>query len=265
MKLLHVAPRTGASWVREGLQAFRRAPMAFFSLFMLFMSAVAVLSRVPMVGGALAVALAPASTLALMVAAEQASRLAPGRLAADGRPASSVLLMAAFRAVRDDIRPLAMLGALYGAAVLLVGLLATALVGDPFQSAFDAQGAPRPEVVQSAAFQGALLLRMALYLPVALAFWHAPALVHWHGVPPVKSLFFSVVTCLRNFGAMAVFGLVWLAVLLAASLALSLVASVAMAAAGGLGVAVMVGGSFVLTAMFLASTWFSFRDCFQAD
>ena len=39
----------------------------------------------------------------------------------------------------------------------------------------------------------------------------------------------------------------------------------AMAAAGSVGVAVLVGGSFVLTAMFLTSTWFSFRDCFQAD
>lgn len=265
MRLLVVAPGTGARWVREGLSAFRRQPMAFFSLFMLFMSAIALLSRVPLVGGALAVALAPASTLAMMVAAEQASRLPPGRLAPDGRPVSAVLFMAALRAVRDRIRPLAMLGALYAVGVLLVGLLATAITGDPFASAFDDQGAPRPEVIQSAGFQGALLLRMALYLPLALAFWHAPALVHWHAVPPVKSLFFSLVTCLRNFGAMAVYGIVWFGVVLAASIVLSLVGGLAMAVAGGLGLAVMVGGSFVLTAMFLGSTWFSFRDCFQAD
>ncbi|MDI3383535.1 BPSS1780 family membrane protein [Xenophilus aerolatus] len=265
MKLLLVAPRTGAQWVREGLQAFRRAPMAFFSLFMLFMSAIALLSRVPVIGGALAVALAPASTLALMAAAEQASRLPPGRIAPDGRPVTAVLFASALGAVRSRVRPLVALGALYGVAVTLAGLLASAIAGDPMAGAFDAQGAPRPEVIQSAGFQFAMLLRMALYLPVALAFWHAPALVHWHAVPPVKSLFFSLVTCVRNFGAMAVYGLVWFAVVLAGSIVLSLAASVAMAAAGSVGVAVLVGGSFVLTAMFLTSTWFSFRDCFQAD
>ncbi|MFT4266516.1 MAG: BPSS1780 family membrane protein [Xenophilus sp.] len=265
MKLLVVAPGTGARWVREGWSAFRRQPMVFFSLFMLFMAAIALLSRLPLVGGALAVALAPASTLAMMVAAEQASRQPPGRPAADGRPARAALFMNALRAVQSRARPLAALGALYAGGVLLVGLLATALTGDPFAAAFDEQGAPRPAVIQSAGFQGALLLRMVLYLPLALAFWHAPALVHWHAVPPVKSLFFSLVTCLRNFGAMAVYGIVWFGVVLAASLVLSLVAGLAMAAAGGLGLAVMVGGSFVLTAMFLGSTWFSFRDCFQAD
>ena len=35
--------------------------------------------------------------------------------------------------------------------------------------------------------------------------------VHWHGVPPMKSLFFSGVACVRNFGAMTVFLLGWLA------------------------------------------------------
>jgi hypothetical protein len=28
---------------------------------------------------------------------------------------------------------------------------------------------------------------MVLYLPLSLLFWHAPGLVHWHGVPPVKA------------------------------------------------------------------------------
>ena len=48
--------------------------------------------------------------------------------------------------------------------------------------------------------------------PLILLFWHAPALVHWHGVSPVKSLFFSAVACFRNFGALLVYGLAWLAV-----------------------------------------------------
>ena len=53
-----------------------------------------------------------------------------------------------------------------------------------------------------------------LHTPLFLMFWHAPALVHWHGVSPVKSLFFSLVACLKNFGAYLVYGLGWLAVFL---------------------------------------------------
>ena len=48
MKLLVVSPRIGARWVREGLVAFRRAPMAFFSLFMIFMAAMALLASLPL-------------------------------------------------------------------------------------------------------------------------------------------------------------------------------------------------------------------------
>ena len=57
-----------------------------------------------------------------------------------------------------------------------------------------------------------MLVVLLLHTPLFLMFWHAPALVHWHGVSPVKSLFFSVVACLRNFGALLLYGLAWLAV-----------------------------------------------------
>ena len=56
---------------------------------------------------------------------------------------------------------------------------------------------------------------MALYLPLSLAFWHAPALMHWHRVPPAKSIFFSLVACWRNLlafvgYALTVLALFWL-------------------------------------------------------
>ena len=56
---------------------------------------------------------------------------------------------------------------------------------------------------------------VGLHLPLSLMFWHAPALVHWHGFSPLKGLFFSLLACLRNFWAFAVFALMWLAVLIA--------------------------------------------------
>lgn len=266
MKLQIVSPRTGVQWMREGLRAFRRQPMAFFSLFMLFMSAIAMLSVVPLVGGPLAVALGPATTLALMVASELAVNDRPTAPAA-GRAASAGIFLQALQAVRAQAKPLAVLGLLYALSALAAGGLATLIFGDPFEGAFGNDGAPQAEVVQSTGFQIAVLARLLFYVPVALAFWHAPALVHWHGVAPVKSIFFSLVACWRNMGALTLYGLAWAGVVLALSLLMSLVASLLIAVSGAtaLGMAVMVGGSFLLSAAFLASAWFTFRDSFSVE
>ncbi|WP_295532406.1 BPSS1780 family membrane protein [uncultured Pseudacidovorax sp.] len=265
MKLQIVSPRTGVQWMREGLRAFRRQPMAFFSLFMLFMSAIAMLSVVPLIGGPLAVALGPATTLALMVASEHTVNGRPDPAA--GRAASAGIFLQALQAVRAQAKPLAVLGLLYALGALAAGGLATLIFGDPFDGAFGNDGAPQAEVVQSTGFQIAVLARLLFYVPVALAFWHAPALVHWHGVTPVKSIFFSLVACWRNMGAMTLYGLAWAGVVLALSLLMSLVASllIAVSGAGALGMAVMVGGSFLLSAAFLASAWFTFRDSFSVE
>ncbi len=269
MKLLVVSPRTGARWVREGLVAFRRAPMAFFSLFMIFMAGMALLASLPLIGVPLAVALGPASTLAIMVASETVWQQQGGAvpLARPGQPTpplSARVFVAALGAVRERARSLAVMGALYAVAVLLIGQLASLLVGDPMADAVNADGTFKADLVRSGAFQGAMLLRMLIFVPIALAFWHAPALLHWHHVPPVKALFFSFVTCVRNIGAMLVFILCWTGVALVASLALAMVGSLLATVAGPLGAGVMVGGTFLLSAMFFASAWFSFRDCFQA-
>jgi hypothetical protein len=103
-----------------------------------------------------------------------------------------------------------------------------------------------------------MLASAVLYLPVSLAFWHAPALVHWHGVPPVKSLFFSFVACVRNAGAFTMYGLAWfgvIAVILAAS-------ALATAVSPWLGGVVFGAASTLASITFYISIWFTFRDSF---
>jgi hypothetical protein len=111
---------------------------------------------------------------------------------------------------------------------------------------------------------------MCLNLPLSLAMWHAPALVHWHGVEPVKSIFFSVVAVFRNFGAYALFGLAWLGVFLIAGIGMGLVATVLIGVGGGgaaaaMGNILIVGSALVLAAMSMSSTWFTFRDSFDPN
>jgi len=96
---------------------------------------------------------------------------------------------------------------------------------------------------------------------LSLLFWHAPALVHWHGVQPVKSLFFSLVACLRNFWAFTLFGLAWMGVFVGMGTAVSLVASLL----GSVEVVsvMMFPLAMLMAAMFFTSLYFTFHDCFE--
>ena len=58
----------------------------------------------------------------------------------------------------------------------------------------------------------AMWVSMALYLPLSMLFWHAPALVYWQQIEPLKSLFFSFMACWQNKGAMLVYLLAWMGV-----------------------------------------------------
>lgn len=268
MKLNLVPARTGVTWVQQGVKTFVAQPMVFFSLFMVFMTAVAFLSLVPLIGGVLGLMVIPAMTLGLMVATEQ---VALGREALDGktRPSTAAIFVAALSAVRQRARSLAILGFLFALCVLGAVWLASLFDDGQLQSLVSEDGTANVETMQSTAFQLAFILRLVFYVPISLLFWHAPALVYWHGTTPVKSLFFSIVACFRNFGAMTMFGAVWMLMSLAASIVLGLVGTVAVAVAGGagggFGAALIIGGSLALTAMFFCTNWYMFRDTFQAD
>lgn len=261
---LHIVPASrGAEWVRLGLRTFWRQPLAFASLFFLFMALISIASQLPLVGSIVAPILLPFMTLALMVATSVA------HANESGKPTAPAMFIAAMEAVRDQRRPLLVLGVIsaiyFVAAVALSGLLD----GGVLARAYLLDEAVTPEVMASSDFQTARLLVMCLNLPLSLAMWHAPALIHWHRVEPVKSLFFSVVALFRNFTAFAMFCITWFGVFLIAGILLGLVATLLVAmgagAAASVGTMLMIGCAMLLAAMSLSSTWFTFRDSFDAD
>jgi hypothetical protein len=108
----------------------------------------------------------------------------------------------------------------------------------------------------------ARLVATAVQLPISVLFCYAPALSHWHGIPATKALFFSVIALWRNLGAFTMFGLGWAAVTMVAMSALGLVYVLA---GSGLSMVLAVPVVLALSAMILASTYFTFRDSFSAD
>ena len=251
MKLNILPARTGIAWVKQGMRTFFRQPLALAGLFFMFMAVMTVASQVPVIGFVLAMTLLPAATLGLMVATRQAS---------DGRFPMPLVLLAAFRAGRQQARAMLVLGALYAVGFLVTLGLSSLADGGDFARVYLGGATPTREMMLEPSFQGAMWLFIGLHLPLSLMFWHAPALVHWHGFPPIKSLFFSLLACLRNFWAYAVFAVMWLAVLI-------FVVALVSTLGGLLGQPSLAGdllfpALLLLASMFFTSLYFTFEDTF---
>src|ERR1700746_2183064 len=111
MKLNIVPARMGIQWVKLGMQTFMMQPLALAALvFMYSMLAVAMLV-VPLVGPLLMMAMVAVGTLGLMAAPKGAETRE--------FPMPHVLLTA-FRASRERVRAMIVLGALYAAALVAI-------------------------------------------------------------------------------------------------------------------------------------------------
>ncbi|OGA99337.1 MAG: hypothetical protein A3E79_12475 [Burkholderiales bacterium RIFCSPHIGHO2_12_FULL_61_11] len=254
MKLNIVPARTGLTWVKLGITTFTKQPLAMSGLFFMFMALLSVATLVPYVGAALALALLPAATLGLMAATQEAAK---------GKFPMPTILISAFRAGRQQMRAMMVLGALYAAGFLALMGVSALFDGGQFARLYLVGGAITEELVLQSGFQTAMWVAMGLYLPLSLLFWHAPALVHWHGVSPIKSLFFSFLACYKNFGAFAVFGLAWTGLFILAAIVVSLIAS--LLGSPALATVSMFPVALVIMAMFFTSIYFTFRGSFVAD
>lgn len=254
MKLRMVPARQGAVWVKMGIRTFFKQPLALSGLFFMFMAAMSVLSLVPVLGSVIALALLPAATLGLMAATQETTK---------GKFPMPTVLVSAFRAGRQQLRGMLILGGLYALGFLLVMGLSALVDGGQFARLYLVGGELSADLLMQSDFEGAALLAMALYLPLSLLFWHAPALVHWHGIAPVKSLFFSLVACVRNFWAFTVFGLAWMAVFLGTGLVVAIVSAL-LGSPELVGVILFPVG-MAMAAMFFTSLYFTFDDTFEVS
>jgi len=155
------------------------------------------------------------------------------------------------------------LGLLYALGLVGVMGLSALVDGGGFAKLYLVVGKLDAETIMDPNFQNAMWLSLLLYMPLSMVFWHAPALVHWHGVPAIKSLFFSTVACLRNWRAFLVFGLMWTVVFMSTALILSVVSG--LMGDGELVSMTLLPAMLMLAAMFFCSIYFSFRDCFVSD
>lgn len=198
----------GLAWLREGWQLCRRHWLIWLAASSLFMLAVMVLSALPF-GGLILLLLAQVMVAGFISLAHVIHQ--------DLTPTMRDLL-AGFR--RQTAR-LISLGALQG--LLLVVLLV--LLASQLQSLLGTETLTAIQAAVTANDRAALMtllephmpgilktlgFGLLLYLPIWAALWFAPALILFHGVPPLLALKTSLQACIRNLGAFLVFGLLLL-------------------------------------------------------
>ncbi|PKO61480.1 MAG: hypothetical protein CVU24_08440 [Betaproteobacteria bacterium HGW-Betaproteobacteria-18] len=254
MKLKLVPVRSGAVWVKLGMQTFLKQPLALAGLFFIFMAVMSLATMLPIVGLPLAMTLLPAATLGLMAATREATQ---------GKFPMPLILFTAFRAGPVKLRAMLMLGAMYAAGFMLAMGGSYLVDGGGFARLYLGGSTPTAELLQSPDFQTAMWVFIGLHLPLSLMFWHAPALVFWHDLPPLKSMFFSIVACFRNFWAFAVFGITWMGTIVVAILAIGTLGNVM--GNPGLSGMLLFPALMLLASMFFTSLYFTYRDSFELE
>lgn len=253
MKLNLVPARTGAVWVRLGIQTFFKQGLALTGLFLMFMAMLSVATMVPLVGLPVAMTLLPAITLGLMAATREATL---------GKFPMPLMLLTAFRAGPAKTRAILALGGLYASGFMCAMGVSYLVDGGGFASVYLGGQAATAELMSSGPFQLAMWTFMGLHLPLSLLFWHAPALVYWQDVTALKAMFFSIVACWRNFWALALFAALWMAVMVGSVLLLTTLSG--LLDSPNLAATLLFPTLLLIAAMYFTSLYFTYRDCFTA-
>jgi hypothetical protein len=252
MQLLKVSAKTGYVWFRQGIWLFRRNPLAFLTIFFAYLFSMMVVSLVPVIGAVLPLLFIPGISVGFMAAS---------RNAVLGKPIYPTVLLAGFRDGGTAVaRQLLILGVTYVISIAVV-FGVSALVDGGLLLRLMVLGSPMDDAaLANSNLPGAVLVAMLAYTPVAMLFWFAPVLTAWHDIPPLKALFFSLVTCWRNRSAFLLYAVIWGA--LAVTVSFGLTALLHALGAGTLALTVLMPASIILTSMLYCSFYATYRGCY---
>jgi uncharacterized membrane protein len=125
-----------------------------------------------------------------------------------------------FSGFRDRLSPLAVVGALLLVATLVIGVVA-GMMGAGAILGMAAGGASQSGGGILAAMgvgMLALLVALALSLVATMAVWFAPGLIVFRNVAPVEAMKSSFAACMRNVVPFLVYGVVYIAAAIVASI-----------------------------------------------
>lgn len=206
-----VGPARGAHWVRDGLRLYLKRPLAFTSLFVLFLFAALFAALVPVIGGVLQIMLVPLLSLGFMVASQSALL--------DGKVTPSQFIEP-LRGAPAQRKALLLLCVAYGLAVAASLMLADQVADGGFSRALELMRRPTtPQaeldaLLSERSMVSGTLVGVLLLTLLTVPFWHAPALAHWAHQSAGQALFSSTLALWRSRGAFLVYSLTWFGLML---------------------------------------------------
>lgn len=222
----------GFAWLGEGWELFKEAPGPWIGVFVVWMVVSVVLSLIPLVN-IFSGLLNPVFSAGMMYGCHS---LAQGRGLAVGH------LFEGFQRRFGNLVMIGLIAIIAGVVIFLSAFLG--VLGGAGALSILSRG-EMSEVPDPIALLLALLVVLALMVPLMMALWFAPGLSILHGQSPLRALSLSFQGCLRNLMPFLTYGLGTLGLAILATLPLGL-------------------GWLVLGPVLVTSTYAAYREIFTA-
>lgn len=231
----------GLAWITDAWQMFKDAPGSWVACFLIFVLIMFVLAIIPILGNIAGAVLSPVLIGGMMLGCRELARN------------EELTVAHLFSGFKEKSGPLFTLGLLEFALSLVVMLIAAALifltVGAMFVGVLMGQSPDPGATLEPGFWLGAatlILVILALFIPVSMAVWFAPALVALDGTDPLTALKWSFFACLKNIWSFLVYGLVMLGLAIVATIPMGL-------------------GWLLLGPVIMASVYTAYRDIFFVE
>ena len=186
------------SWIAEGWTLFRAEPGLWIGIIVVFVVILFGMAVLPIIGPVAQNLLMPVFMGGIVLGC---------RAIDDGSGLQFNHLFAGFK---DRFGTLVAVGALYLAGFVAVLVIVMLITGAGVFALFTA-GATQEDIMASGAAWGlllAVLIAMALSLPLVMAVWFAAPLVVFHDLGAVEAMKASFMGCLRNILTFIVYGII---------------------------------------------------------
>jgi uncharacterized membrane protein len=198
----------GWTWIASGWDVFKREPALWIGMVLSLVVILVVLAFVPFFGSILSMALSPVFTAGLMIGC---------RTLEEGGQLEFRHLFAGFQTRTGTLIGV---GLLYLAATIAIVLVVGGITGASMFALF-AGGAPAAGTAFTT-IALAVLIMLALMVPLAMAIWFAPPLVVFNELSAFDALKASFLGCLKNIVPFLLYGLILLGFAILASIPLCL-------------------------------------------
>jgi uncharacterized membrane protein len=184
----------GWTWIAQAWELFKRAPALWIGMILTLVVILVLVAFVPFLGSILNMALNPVFAAGLMIGC---------RTLEEGGELEFRHLFAGFQTRTGTLIGV---GLLYLAAMIAIVLVVSVITGASMFAFFSGAGPSAGAAFTTIAL--AILIMLALMMPLVMAMWFAPPLVVFNELGALDALKASFLGCLKNIVPFLIYGLI---------------------------------------------------------